>query len=889
MILNLHAWTTIGCAAALSSAVPLSAQMPCPPRADSILAAGWRAYRADSTPKASERFAAAQRLCPENADASVGLGYAKLRLGDARAADALFSQVLSRDTTNADAWEGRIRSSLRLGDTIRAIASGQRALHLNPNNPEVRALLNAIAPEWEHQAPRKQERAKELQLVARTRGRLFEVLSGTSWRPFYVKGVNLGVALPGHYPSEFPADSAVYAGWFNALARMNANTLRLYTILPPSFYRALRAWNVAHPDRLLWLIHGVWTELPPSHDFNEPIWKRGFEDEMYRVVDLLHGSATIESRPGHAAGYYDADVSSWVLAYIIGREWEPFAVKAFNENAGGGYQGRYLQVQQAPAMDVWLAAECDAMLSYEVAAYNALRPIAYTNWPTLDPLHHPTEATTGEEAYWRRKLGHLTGTNNLEYDNDAVSLDANLVRATSANPAGWFASYHAYPYYPDFMNLDPAYRRARSSEGPSNYFGYLRDLVMHHPGIPTLIAEYGVPSSRGVAHFQAQGRDHGGHDEVAMATIDARLTREIREAGAAGSILFAWMDEWFKRNWAVMDYEIPPDNTRRWHNTMDPEQHYGILGQYAGDSGSSPRLGGNPSGWRRLALVQRADKVIAAAPRALRAGSDESFMYLAVELDRASFSWDSLSVQLAIDTHEPKMGQHTLPRTSTRSEIGFEFLVDLTSPDSASIQVLPEYNRYDARVSSVGDDYGRFSRRPVATRNRSDGRFNPELIIINRARFGRDGELYPAQRYDRGRLRYGTENSSTLSDWYYDRQAGILELRISWDLINVTDPSSRTLLSDTQASGDFGTASGDAFHFGVEVYRKNASSRVAGALPTSSNGVWSAAEFQPWRWRGWTVPRSHARLKPVYDSLRLLWQQAPPREPASPGRRAPSE
>ena len=42
-----------------------------------------------------------------------------------------------------------------------------------------------------------------------------------------------------------------------------------------------------------------------------------------------------------------------------------------------------------------------------------------------------------------------------------------------------------------------------------------------------------------------------------MAAIDARLTREIREAGAAGSILFAWLDEWFKKNWAVMDYEIP--------------------------------------------------------------------------------------------------------------------------------------------------------------------------------------------------------------------------------------------------------------------------------------------------------------------------------------------
>src|SRR4051794_19317637 len=136
MILNLHAWTTIGCAAALSSAEPLAAQTPCPPRADSILAAGWRAYRADSTAKAKERFEEARRLCPQNADGWVGLGFTKLRLGDAKAADDLFTQVLSRDATNTDAWEGRTRSSLRLGDTTRAIAFGQRVLRLNPDNRE---------------------------------------------------------------------------------------------------------------------------------------------------------------------------------------------------------------------------------------------------------------------------------------------------------------------------------------------------------------------------------------------------------------------------------------------------------------------------------------------------------------------------------------------------------------------------------------------------------------------------------------------------------------------------------------------------------------------------------------------------------------------------------
>ena len=51
--------------------------------------------------------------------------------------------------------------------------------------------------------------------------------------------------------------------------------------------------------------------------------------------------------------------------------------------------------------------------------------------------------------------------------------------------------------------------------------------------MPLVVAEYGVPSSRGIAHLQSQGWHHGGHDETAMAAIDARMTREIRESGAA--------------------------------------------------------------------------------------------------------------------------------------------------------------------------------------------------------------------------------------------------------------------------------------------------------------------------------------------------------------------
>jgi hypothetical protein len=876
-------------ASLFSEASFLQAQATCPSPAVSALENGWRAYRADSMPQAIRQFELAQRLCPDNLDAGVGLGFAFLHSGDVRRSDSLFRSVLDRNPGNSDAWEGQARAALRLGDSLGAVEAGRRAVALVPDNHELRSFLDRIAPDWSRPVARP-NRPAALQLVARTRGRSFEVAAGEGWRPFYIQGVNMGVALPGRYPSQFPADSAQYAGWLDTLAAMHANTLRVYTILPPPFYRALRAWNVTHPDRALWLVHGVWTELPPKHDFDNNKWKGEFRAEMRRVVDVIHGAATIPARRGHAAGRYDADVSSWTLAYIIGREWEPFAVKAFDKGKpGGSYTGRYLHLRQGPAMDLWMGQECDYMLAYEADTYNALRPIAYTNWPTLDPLAHPTEATIAEEARWRSRSGRKSVAKKPEYENDAISLDPNLVEPTPANPAGWFASYHAYPYYPDFIMLDPGYREARSSEGKSSYFGYLRELIQHHKTIPTVISEYGVPSSRGVAHLHPQGWSHGGHDEVAMAAIDARLTREIREAGAAGGILFAWLDEWFKKNWVVTEYEIPADNTRLWHNLMDAEQNYGVMGQYAGEARRTPRLGGDPALWRALALVQSATADDPGKLRRVRAGADESFYYLAVDLEPGRFPWASMGLQLAIDTYLPRVGQHRLPRSQLRSELGFEFLIDLAAADSGRVLVTPDYNRHASKLDpGTGDDFGQFARRPVVTRNRDDGRFDSLFVITNRARFGRDGTFFPASRHDRGRLRHGTEAGSTLADWYLDERAGLLELRIPWDLLNITDPSSRTLLLDRHSAGPFGTTAAEDFHVGVAIYQKGAETGVVSALPGVDGGVWRAKAFMPWRWAGWTEPRSNARLKPVYDSLKALWGGVPSRAPARPAQSAPS-
>ncbi|HSR92953.1 MAG TPA: hypothetical protein VLK88_16735 [Gemmatimonadales bacterium] len=853
------------------------AQTPCPPRAGTLVAQGYTLLRSDSITQAGERFGQADRLCTRNLDAKVGLGYVALRQGRIGISDSLFQLVIRADSSNADAWEGLTLAAWQSGDHAKAMTYGRRAIGLHPKNPTVRNILNTIDPEWERPPLRKPVRPSRLQLVARAKGDGFEVQSRGAWRPFYIKGVNMGVALPGKFPSEFPTDSTTYAGWLDTIAALHANTLRVYTILPPAFYRALRGWNLVHVKQPLWLIHGVWTELPPEHDFDDSTWKAGFRQEMRRVVDLLHGAAQLRIRPGHAAGRYDADVSRWTLAYIIGREWEPFAVKEFDAKHPGTrtFRGQYLATGPAPAMDVWMAEQCDYLLGYEVLRYNALKPIAYTNWPTLDPLHHITESTGDEESAWREKVGRPVPIGSHEYENDAIGLDAMLVRPTTSNPAGWFASYHAYPYYPDFMINDPGYDTAQSSEGRSNYFGYLHELKQQHAGIPLLIAEYGVPSSRGLAHLQPQGWNHGGLDETEMARIDARLTREIKEAGAAGGIVFAWIDEWFKKNWIVIDYEIPLENTRQWHNVMDAEQNYGLLGMYAGEEERTPVPGGILSRWLALEPFVTDSTAQEGAPRVLRVGSDESYLYLAVELDEMkgkAFPWDTLGIRIALDTWSRNQGQTRLPGTHEAGDIGFEFLAELHSPDDAQLLVTPDYNPFVGAEAIVhGDDFAHFARRPISVTQRNDGRFDSLFIITNRARFGRDGTFYPASGYNRGRLRFGRYSESTLADWYYEPEAGLLELRLPWGLINVTDPSTGTLILGAAPDGPIQTTRAEGFRLGVMTVAAQ-NEKPVGALPhLGSNGAWHAADFPNWTWNTWDSPKYHQELKPVYDSLKVLW------------------
>jgi hypothetical protein len=880
------AFTTVLALGAMS-ARQAAAQPACSPASAAATARGWQAYRRDSVQTARTSFALALHGCPSDNDAEVGLGFVALRDGQLDEAQRHFGAVTVRDSAYADAWDGLATTANRRGDLPAAVRAARRVVALDPRNTGARALLDRLAPDWDRPANvQVRRRPAALDLTARTAGEHFELRIGGEWRPFFMKGVNMGLALPGKFPAEFPMDSSLYAGWLDTISAMHANTLRIYTILPPTFYRAVRGWNTQHPDRVLYLVHGVWTELPPDNNFDDPPFNAEYKTEMRRVVDLLHGNAEFSPRPGHAGGRYDADVSPWVIAYIIGREWEPYSVVLYNQRVKEprSHAGRFLTIGIASPTDVWMTAQCDYLLSYEFDTYNALRPIAYTNWPTTDPITHPSETSYDQQMKFRGLKYDRPDDGLPPHEEDGPSLDASLVHPTAANVAGWFASYHVYPYYPDFILYDSAYVAARSSFGPSNYFGYLRDLKRHHAGIPLVIAEFGVPTSRGNAHLQPQGWNHGGLDETQAAAINARLAAEIREAGAAGEMFFAWIDEWFKHNWFSADFELPRENSRLWHNALSPEQHYGIMALHAGASGTTPELGGDATRWRRIPVLQQG-ALFGRDSAALRVGDDEAYVYLALDvpsLRGRAFPFSSTKLQIGIDSYRPDLGQVVLPVSGLRSGAGFEFLLEVNDTSDAQLKILPEYNPYmPLRLVESGTFFGEHFRRPILSERRYDGVFDTLFALTNRPRFRGDGTQIRGRGFNLGRLRFGTVASHTLSDWWWDAAAGLLEVRLPWGLLNVSDPSSGKILfeSDVERAlhpSEKGPPSelvglpSDGFRFAVVALRPGPD--VLGTIPSrDAYGAMPLSAFTTWKWKTWDTPTYHAYLKPVYAALQRLW------------------
>jgi len=618
---------------------------------------GWSYLKSAERALAIASFERSVARDPEAYDSYCGLGFSHLQLGDLERAVERFEQAIAGMERDTDCRMGLANVLWRLGRTDRAGEVYKEILGLDPGNSVARSRIASLSrPEPE------EESAKTVEFVAR--GNYFWMRGGEAEPSVvYVKGVNVSFGMLGKFVTEFPTEEGAYLEWFRLIDDMNANLVRVYTILPPEFYSALKAFNRdrAPEDRLL-LIQGIWATLPPSHDFRDPSYLEQLRFEIRDAVDVVHGNAEIPHRYGHAYGIYRADISEYLLAFIFGREWEPGAVAVYNEEGpGGDYEGEYIGITGANPMERWLAEMLDHLAGVEDSGYGAQRPLAWMSWPPLDPLHHPSEATYNETLVFRAVAGEDVPpplpTHKI-FDDDAVSLDENLIVPTARFRAGVFASHHVYPYYPDFLRHEKRY-----AADPSGYYhGYLEHLKGHYRDIPLLVSEYGLPTSRGIARYHPEELGHGGHNEKEQAGALKRLTADIRDTGCAGGIVFSWIDEWLKRNWMVSGTE---SRDRMWYNAMDPEESYGLM---AVVPDRSNMIGGVQEAWVGATLLSEMKDDTVRNPledghdgarllRSIHADSDAGYLYIKLEVG-AGVDWSKSAYLLAIDTYGDEEGDH---------------------------------------------------------------------------------------------------------------------------------------------------------------------------------------------------------------------------------------
>ena len=644
------------------------------------------------------------------------------------------------------------------------------------------------------------------------------------YKKIFVKAINLGPALPGTYPAEFAPRREDYLRWFQLIADAGFNAIRVYTVFPPEFYEALREYNFKNASRPLYLLQGVWATIPPDSNYFGEEYTAQFDFNIKKAVDAVHGKSP-----------YFADVSQYTLGYILGREWEPYLVHAndkLNHNITS-FEGTFFSIPHGTPTEVWLTQRMEFLMAYETITYGTQRPVSFINWLPLDPLYHNTE--------------FIESPHVREYDNDLVSVDFTHIYRTPWNRAGFFAAYNVYPYYPDFINHE--YNDYRSRFGPDNFAGYIHVLKNIHQGMPLFIAEFGVPSSRGIAHFNPYGMHHGGHTEEEQGMIAYRLFQDIYDEGCAGGALFEWLDEWFKCNWLFIDFETPITRNPLWHNVYDAEQAYGLMAFGA----QVVKIDGEPTDWPKRPLAQKATGII----RSLYVTYDSEYFYVLVEISRP-INFDRENMLIAIDTYDDELGDKRLPLgdghylTATN---GTEFIVLLDTPESAKVLADTGYNILWGDITGA-----RTSMRP--SRN-MDGKFDEPQFTVHRIRVSLLGDTFPQKKFYPGRLIYGKSIENSLAEWYGATR--YVELRLPWNLLNVTDPSSHRILFDDPSTPELDVIETHGFAFSVILY--NDDGELLDVLPGIKHDT--VVKFTGrYLWDGWEQPLYRERLKTSYYVLK---------------------
>ena len=682
---------------------------------------------------------------------------------------------------------------------------------------------------------------REVRTFTSTQGREILVDTGDGMEPFEIRGVDLGVGIPGHFSTEFAIDKETYLRWFGLIQEMGANTIRVYTILQPDFYEAVYEYNKENPEPL-YVLHWVWVNdyVQNSHvDAYDDSFRKTLIQDCRTLVDVIHGRKKIRLgyQASGASGVYTKDISEWVLGYILGVEWEDVTV-AYTDHMkpeNNSYQGNYMYTsEQATPFEAMLAETGDNIIRYESGKYNEQRLLAFSNWPATDPLDYPEEV---ERLFMK-----------------CAKVDVEHILTTDRYKSGQFASYHVYSYYPDYLaHYDtwkgelPFAEEYRLKDGEYNTYGIYLEMLSRHHEMPVVISEFGTPTSRGRAQldfFTARSQGYMSEQEQGEALVESY--EDIRKAGCAGCVIFSWQDEWFKRTWNTMA-NIDLTKTAYWSDFQTNEQFFGLMAFDPGEKTSVCYTDGDVGEWTQDDLLTDNGNI------RLYMKYDEKFLYFRVHKD--NYDAETETIYIPVDV-TPNSGSYYADGEDVKFDRKADFLLVLNGRENSRVLV---QERYEAFRVIFAEDYG--EENPYFEIPDKDSPVFKKIYLA--LQLGMVNALYEedkmSEKFETGRLTFGNGNPSdedynSVSDFYIN--ADDIEIRLPWQLFNFSNPAQQQIHDDYYE------------HYGIENLKIK--SIYAGADTSQNKG--ERIRMGELKLNGWgRNPSYHERLKQSYYVVKEKW------------------
>lgn len=660
--------------------------------------------------------------------------------------------------------------------------------------------------------------------IASSNGYFYQNKNGKSADLLYIKGVNMGLTEAQTSLDNSNISYDTFMNWFEEIKDMNANTVRVFSIMNPNFYKALYDFNKKNSSSPLYLIQGIWFsedlmyQLTDALESDEIIIS-AFKKACKETVDIIHGNSSDTVYGEFSPAIYDKDVSKYTVGYILGLEYPADFVIETNASHPdkANYNGKYLETKSGSTpFEAFLANVGDYLVDCETSAYNSQTPVAFLNWQVLDTITHTNEP--------------------YKEENDAVSVNTENITAKSNYYPGLFAAVDVYPYYPEFMNYEKKYTSYTDEKGEKdNYRAYLNDLKTQY-SVPLLIAEYGLSTSRGKAHLGLNGYDQGGLNEDEQAKLVSKMTNDIALEGCAGGLVFEWADEWFKSTWNINMY-YPDDPTKRTQNLSSAEQSYGIL--WYDTSTSYPD--GDLSEWKNAYKVNDNLKVM----------YDANYMHLLLTLpDGFDTSKDTFFVPISTNGTGSKFSKKYNLKFSDNTD----FLLVFNGKDNTRILCDKAQDVFHYKFGVIRKVFGTSQSKAYKQNTGEYDKIN--TFVSNEIIVPSTNERIEPRYYEGGLLKFGNANPDSSdydssADFYYN--GNTVEIRIAWYLLNVMNPTTKACIN-TQFKGD-------------EITYSN-----FGAIKIGS-GTEGKIKLNDAKFTGVKNVKLTQRLKKVYYSLQDLYPQ----------------